>query len=57
MSQSKNLNANNVIEKSKDLVWAKFKDWDAGELKLLEVYLSKINPREPEGSTVVFTMK
>ena len=57
MSQSKNLSTNNVIEKSKDLVWAKFKDWDAGELKLLEVYLSKINPREPEGSTVVFTMK
>lgn len=53
----KTLSVNNIVEKSKDLVWAKFNGWSAPELRLLEVYLSRINPREPDGDTVAFTMK
>lgn len=48
---------NNLVEKSKALVWAKFRDYTAGELRLLEVYLSRINPRDPESATVQFTLK
>lgn len=51
-----NLSKNNLVEKSKSLVWAKFKDYTAGELRLLEVYLSRINPRDPESSLVKFTL-
>ena len=47
----------NLIEKSRPLVWAKFRDYTAGELRLLEVYLSRINPRDPETSAVRFTLK
>lgn len=47
----------NLVEKSKALVWSNFKNYTAGELRLLEVYLSKINPREPESATVTFTMQ
>lgn len=50
------LSKNNLVEKSKSLVWAKFKDYTAGELRLLEVYLSRINPRDPESSLVKFTL-
>lgn len=46
---------NHLVEKSKSIVWAKFKDYTAGELRLLEVYLSRINPRDPESSLVKFT--
>ena len=38
----------NLVEKSRQLVWAKFTDYTAGELRLLEVYLSRINPRDPK---------
>lgn len=47
---------NNLVEKSKSLVWAKFRDYTAGELRLLEVYLSRINPRDPSSSRVEFTL-
>ena len=47
----------NLVEKSRQLVWAKFTDYTAGELRLLEVYLSRINPRDPETSTVQFTLQ
>ena len=47
---------NNLVEKSKSLVWAKFRDYTAGELRLLEVYLSRINPRDPNSSRVEFTL-
>lgn len=50
------LNQENLIEKSKTLLWAKFRDWNVGELRLLESYLSKIDPRRPESSTVIFTL-
>lgn len=50
------LTGNNLVEKSKALVWAKFTDYTAGELRLLEVYLSRINPRDPESSNVTFTL-
>lgn len=46
----------NLIEKSKKLVWAKFNHYTAGELRLIEVYLSRINPRDPESSSVRFTL-
>jgi plasmid replication initiation protein len=51
------LTTGNLIEKSKALVWAKFKDWDTAELRLLEVYLSRIDARNPESATVQFTMR
>lgn len=47
---------NNLVEKSKSLVWAKFRDYTAGELRLLEVYLSRINPRDPNSSRVEFSL-
>lgn len=47
----------NLVEKSRQIVWAKFTDYTAGELRLLEVYLSRINPRDPETSTVQFTLQ
>lgn len=50
------LNDGYLIEKSKSLVWAKFKDWNARELRLLEVYLSRIDARRPDSSTVQFTL-
>mgnify|MGYP002678713873 CR=1 FL=1 len=56
MDNGSSLNNGNLIEKSKALVWAKFKDWNAGELRLLEVYLSRIDARKPESATVQFTM-
>jgi plasmid replication initiation protein len=50
------ISENNLVEKSKSLVWAKFRDYTAGELRLLEVYLSRINPRDPESSCVRFSI-
>lgn len=46
---------NNLVEKSKPLVWAKFNNYTINELKLLEVYLSRINARNPESCEVSFT--
>lgn len=46
----------NLVEKSKQLVWARFNHYTAGELRLLETYLSRINPRDPDSSTVQFTL-
>lgn len=46
-----------IVEKSKPLVWAKFKDYGTGELKILDTYLSRINARDPESSMVTFTKK
>lgn len=46
----------NLVEKSKQLVWARFNHYNAGELRLLETYLSRINPRDPDSSTVQFTL-
>lgn len=50
------LKDSNIVEKSKKLVWARFNTYTAGELRLLEVYLSRINPRDPESSEVKFTL-
>lgn len=50
------LKDSNLVEKSKRLVWARFNHYTAGELRLLETYLSKINPRDPESSRVQFTL-
>ena len=49
------LTGNNLVEKSKALIWAKFTDYTAGELRLLEVYLSRINPRDTESNKVTIT--
>ena len=51
------LKDNNVIEKSKALVWAKFKDCSLGQLKVLDTYLSRINARDPDSDFVSFTKK
>lgn len=51
------LDGNNLIEKSKPLVWARFNNYTVNELKLLEVYLSRINARNPESCRVKFTKK
>ena len=45
------------VEKSKALVWAQFQDYSPGELKILDTYLSRINPRDPDSSLVTFTKK
>ncbi len=47
----------NLIEKSKRLEsWAQFDNYTAGELRLLETYLSRINPRDPDSGTVQFAL-
>lgn len=46
-----------IVEKSKALVWAQFQDYSPGELKILDTYLSRIDPRKPEASLVTFTKK
>jgi hypothetical protein len=46
-----------IVEKSKALVWAQFQDYSSGELKILDTYLSRINPRDSESSLVTFTKK
>ena len=45
-----------LVEKSKHLGWARVNHYTAGELRLLETYLSRINPRDPESSRVQFTL-
>lgn len=57
MDSHNSLNTGHLVEKSKSLVWAKFKDWDTAELRLLEVYLSRIDARNPDSSNVRFTLK
>ena len=51
------LDENYIVEKSKSLVWAQFRDYGAGELKILETYLSRINARDPDSSLVTFTKR
>lgn len=46
-----------IVEKSKALVWAKFRDYSSGELKILDTYLSRINARDPDSSFVTFTKR
>lgn len=50
------LKEGNLVEKSKLLVWAKFDTYTAGELRLLDTYLSRIDARDPTSSTVQFTL-
>lgn len=51
------LDENYIVEKSKPLVWAQFRDYGVGELKILDTYLSRINARDPDSSLVMFTKK
>lgn len=45
-----------LVEKSKPLIWARFKDWTNGELNLFDTYLSRINARNLESAEVTFTL-
>lgn len=45
------------VEKSRSLVWAKLQNYSAGELKVLDTYLSRIDARRPESALVTFTKK
>lgn len=51
------LSDSHIVEKSKSLVWAKFKDYGTGELKILDTYLSRINARDPDSSFVTFSKR
>ena len=55
MKNTNKLNENNLIEKSKPLIWAKFRQFNTHELKLIETYLSRIDARNPESRHVKFT--
>ena len=57
MGENKNtLTKNYIVEKSKPLIWSKFSEYNLGEMRLIDTYLSKINAREEESSEVVFTI-
>ena len=49
------LDENYIVEKSKALVWADMASYNFAQLRFLDVYLSKINARNPEHCKVVFT--
>lgn len=51
------LDERNIVEKSKSLVWAQFRDYGVGELKILDTYLSRINARDPDSAVVTFTKR
>lgn len=59
MDEKSSLNIRTSEEKSflEKLLWSKFKDWNADELCLLDAYLTRINPQNPEGGKVRFTLK
>ena len=46
----------NMIEKSKSLIWSRLGEYNTGELRLIEVYLSRINAREVSSSRVTFSL-
>lgn len=50
------LNKNYIVEKSKPLIWAKFSEYNLGEMRLIDTYLAKINARNHESSEVVFSI-
>ena len=49
------LDENYIVEKSKALVWADLTNYGLPELRFLDIYLSRINARNPESATVTFT--
>ena len=49
------LSDKNIVNKSKPLIWSKFNKWNTGELKLLDTYISKINPLDEKSAEVMFT--
>lgn len=59
MDEKSSLSIRTSEEKSflEKLLWSKFKDWNADELCLLDAYLTRINPQNPEGGKVRFTLK
>lgn len=52
-----NLNDKNIIEKSKALLLMKEVPFSLGELKVMDIYLSRINARHETERTVYFTKK
>lgn len=51
------LNPENTVTKSKQLIQSKFPSWDAATLAVFDTYLSRINPKNPDSSEVIFTKK
>lgn len=51
------LNENNLVSKSKTIIDLKNLDLNLQELKVLDVYLSKINPKNIDTAKVRFTKK
>ena len=49
------LDENNIVEKSDPLFYMKGIPFTLGELKLIDVYLSRINSSDDTRRTVVFT--
>ena len=57
MDRSEILNENNIIEKSRNLLFFKDDIFDLVELKILDIYLSRINARDINSRTVSFSKK
>ena len=51
------INENMIVEKSRDLIGMKTPKWKLSELKLLDIYLAKINARDEKSRTVRFTKR
>jgi plasmid replication initiation protein len=54
---NENLSKTNVIARSMTLMKAENSPYSLGSMKVLDTYLSKINPLNEDGRTVVFTKK
>lgn len=50
-------NDNSLVSKSKPLLQMKNSGFNEGEFKILDIYLSRINPLEPSSSKVSFTLE
>lgn len=50
-----NLSEENIVTKSRPLMLMKEVPFELGELKVLDTYLSRINPMDPEATTVRFS--
>lgn len=50
------LSTSYMVEKSKALILANLSEYDVNALRLLEVYLSRINARNPDSTRVSFTV-
>lgn len=53
----KELNMNDIVEKADSLIFMADDPFERSQLLLLDLYLSKINARNPEDRTVIFSKK